>query len=589
MKRFLLIGFCLIAGSVSAQTNLSFYNFRSVGQTNFLNPAINSRQAFTLGVLDNYNHYYLPQITARDVFRSDEPADTTIVKLLRNDAYQFKDIHLYNEINPLFFGMRFKKNYISFGLQVSLNHRLSIPKVLLNMFYFGNTAPENFGKEIKVSDLQVNVSSYASAYLSYSREINEKLTIGIKGKYHIGIYNGELLRNVSSFKTDSGQNNAYRLSATTDYEMRGAGLDRMQSLVTAGSNQMQFGLDYLNKPVGSGFSVDLGMNYKVNNKLSISASVLDLGYINWKETTNYSRKASFVFEGFLTEDPTKIDSVTLKNLKDSVTEIFKPVQTAGAAYRTYFSPKIYVGTQYNLYNSGTIGLLGFGEIWNGKLYAGASVSYTQRIWRILDLRVNYNIYRQQYTNLGAGFSLNLGPMVIYALSDNILGLVSIDGVKQLQGHYSNSRIGLNFNIGGRFDRDNDGVPDRKDKCKKIPGLIKFDGCPDTDNDSVPESRDECPDVKGSILANGCPDFDGDGVKDAADSCMDVKGSIKTNGCPDEDGDGVADKLDACPKDFGPIQTKGCPDRDGDGVPDKTDACPEIPGTIENKGCPEKGK
>jgi len=114
MKRILLISFLLITGTLFAQTSLTFYNFRTVGQTNFLNPALNSRQAFTIGILDQYNHLYLPGITPYDIFRSDETADQSLNKILGNDAYHLKDIQLRNEINPLFIGFRIKRWFICF-------------------------------------------------------------------------------------------------------------------------------------------------------------------------------------------------------------------------------------------------------------------------------------------------------------------------------------------------------------------------------------------------------------------------------------------------------------------------------------------
>jgi outer membrane protein OmpA-like peptidoglycan-associated protein len=590
MKKILFISLLLLVGSIKAQTNLTFYNFRTVGQTNFLNPALNSKQSFTLGLFDNYNHLYLPGITAYDILRSDETADQTLAKILSSDSYNLKNMQIYNEVNPLFFGFRVKRSYFTFGLQNTLNHNLGLPKDILSMAYFGNAGTNNFGKDIKISDIQLKATAYSSAYFGYARDINEKLTLGIKGKYHIGYYDAEMLKNETTLKTDSGNNNALRLTATTDYELRGAGADRIDGIMNAKNiDPLSIARNYLTKPVGSGFSVDLGMNYKATQRLSISASILDLGYINWKEAKSYSNKATFVFEGFVTDDPSNIDSTTINNLRDSITELFKPNQDPINAYRTAFSPKLYIGFQYNLYNSGSIGFVGYGEMWKGKFYPGASINYTQRIWRLLDLRVNYNIFRDQYKNVGAGLALNLGPLLFYAVSDNLLGWAPLDGTLKLNSHYTNFRVGVNINFGAKFDRDNDGVPDKKDACKKIPGLIKFNGCPDTDNDSVPDNKDECLNVKGTVAAKGCPDIDGDGVKDLQDSCVNEKGSALLNGCPDKDNDGVADKFDKCPQDSGMVSRNGCPDRDGDGILDKADACPDIFGTLITKGCPDADK
>jgi len=194
------------------------------------------------------------------------------------------------------------------------------------------------------------------------------------------------------------------------------------------------------------------------------------------------------------------------------------------------------------------------------------------------------MYREQYSNIGAGFALHLGPFSMYAMSDNMLGNYNWE-----KTHYSNTRGGLNINIGNRFDRDNDGVPDRKDKCKTIPGTRLMKGCPDADKDLVADNVDECPKVKGSPKAKGCPDADGDGVKDASDSCVNVKGDPLLHGCPDTDSDGVADYKDQCPSIKGLPENYGCPDKDDDGVLDKDDECPEKAGPKYLDGCPDMDK
>jgi outer membrane protein OmpA-like peptidoglycan-associated protein len=137
------------------------------------------------------------------------------------------------------------------------------------------------------------------------------------------------------------------------------------------------------------------------------------------------------------------------------------------------------------------------------------------------------------------------------------------------------------------DRDNDGVPDKKDRCPDVPGLKKYQGCPDTDGDGIPDDQDACPNEAGPASTNGCPDRDGDGVPDKDDRCPDQAGSKELQGCPDKDGDGIPDIDDDCPDQAGPKATKGCPDKDGDGVPDKDDRCPDEAGPVALKGCPDK--
>lgn len=136
------------------------------------------------------------------------------------------------------------------------------------------------------------------------------------------------------------------------------------------------------------------------------------------------------------------------------------------------------------------------------------------------------------------------------------------------------------------DRDEDGIPDRRDACPDESGPPSDDpertGCPvpaeaqgpDRDDDGVPDDRDACPDLRGVAAddpkRNGCPavtDRDGDGIADADDACPDQKGAASPdrtkNGClEDGDGDGVPDAMDACPKQPGirsrDTKLNGCP-------------------------------
>jgi len=200
-----------------------------------------------------------------------------------------------------------------------------------------------------------------------------------------------------------------------------------------------------------------------------------------------------------------------------------------------------------------------------------------KAWFGASLPIQYNAYKQW--NIGLG--LRLGPVWV-GWNDLFSMMFS-----------SNDRFGSSASVALKIpiyysqahDRDNDQVPDKKDECPDIAGLLAMNGCPDTDNDGIPDQKDNCPDVAGLKEFNGCPDSDNDGVIDKNDACPDVKGLPYFNGCPDSDGDSIIDQNDACPFSAGPVKMAGCPDQDDDGIADKDDNCPTVAGTRENKGCP----
>jgi OOP family OmpA-OmpF porin len=149
------------------------------------------------------------------------------------------------------------------------------------------------------------------------------------------------------------------------------------------------------------------------------------------------------------------------------------------------------------------------------------------------------------------------------------------------------------------DTDEDGVPDKNDRCPATPigARVDANGCPlDTDGDGVFDGLDKCPGTpKGAVVdAVGCPiDSDGDGVPDGIDRCPEtVQGVVvDATGCGvDSDGDGVFDGLDKCPgtPKGAVVDSTGCPlDADGDGVPDGIDICPATPrgAAVNAGGCP----
>lgn len=162
--------------------------------------------------------------------------------------------------------------------------------------------------------------------------------------------------------------------------------------------------------------------------------------------------------------------------------------------------------------------------------------------------------------------------------------------------YLQHTLGLTVAFGKPKDEDQDGVPDRKDKCPGTPAGVAVDptGCPlDGDKDGVPDYQDKCPTEAGTAALEGCPDRDNDGVRDSEDECPDQAGTAALRGCPDADGDGVADKNDKCPDTprGTQVDASGCPlvvDADGDGVPDSADRCPNTPAgaRVDANGCPQ---
>jgi OmpA-OmpF porin, OOP family len=206
-------------------------------------------------------------------------------------------------------------------------------------------------------------------------------------------------------------------------------------------------------------------------------------------------------------------------------------------------------------------------------------------------------------NSAAGVMLNFTDNIGIRLEARHLFWIPKDEIRKAHISHYIFGGGITFNFGGGppVDTDQDGVPDRKDKCPNTPLGARVDenGCPqDADGDGVPDGIDQCPNtLKGChVDARGCPiDSDGDGVCDGLDRCEGTPSGCKVDsrGCPiDTDGDGVCDGVDQCadtPSGTA-VDANGCPrvvDSDGDGVPDDKDECPNTPAglKVDATGCP----
>ncbi|UYZ63391.1 OmpA family protein [Hymenobacter weizhouensis] len=244
------------------------------------------------------------------------------------------------------------------------------------------------------------------------------------------------------------------------------------------------------------------------------------------------------------------------------------------------------------------------------LLAGTGLAYVSRTGQADTVRVDN---QQSFLDLhaGAGISLRLGPVVSLFVqsSQHRPRHARFDGLPNPAGRADQlwqHAAGLTFSLGQAPDADEDGVPDREDKCPGTLAYVSVDerGCPpDADQDGVPDFQDQCPDQAGNFSLGGCPDADDDTVPDAEDACPNEAGSIALQGCPDTDQDGVPDKDDLCldTPAGAAVDAKGCTvgtattttpptapanDPDNDGVTGAADRCPASPGPAANRGCPE---
>ncbi len=448
----LMLGLSLLTHSVRAQEMQSLY-FMRLPQANLMNPAHHPYCNFYLDlpVIGSTNISALNNpLTFSDIIfpGTGEYSDSLITIL--HPSYNIDDflakLDKKNFIAPsmhtniLALGFRSKNLYFNINFSENVSAFLGYPKDLITLLLKGN---ESFmGGEADFSSLELNASAYGSYAFGVSAEISPSLTLGVRGKFLSGIADVSLKNNGMSL---SVQEEDYTHTVNADLSLNVAGPLEIQkdSAGNITDVNLQEGLDntgnliqYLLHPDNPGFAFDLGARYRISDRFSLSASVLDLGMIWWKrDVNNASSKGNFVFRGldvspvFNVNDTSSLKTI-VDNLLDSVQTIFNPTYTTDP-YTTTLNPKVYVGGTLNLTENVYFGLLSRTEIHKKNILQSFTLSANASLARFLDATVSYSYSNHSFNSVGAGLSLRGGPLQLYVLTDYALGMIHPDETEAL--------------------------------------------------------------------------------------------------------------------------------------------------------------
>ncbi|MEL6674379.1 MAG: DUF5723 family protein [Bacteroidota bacterium] len=303
------------------------------------------------------------------------------------------------------------------GLQLSLNTAtrsqvsFTYPKDLLEITWHGN-APF-MGENL---DLAPGIQAYAyhEIGLGAAFRIKDKLSLGIRPKYLIGLASFSTQRQQLSLQTNP---ETYALGLDLDYSLR-------TSMVQLGSLEDLENLQPSFEPQpftsNRGWAIDLGMDWKVLEKLRVSASVRDLGFLNWNEqTTTYRASGQLSFEGF---DAARMlsDSQAIESFKDSMLQQIQLDEESSAGFRTVLPGTASVSLIFSPIKSFRVGGLYQATWYDGKTASALALNASKDLGKVFTAGLTYAIQNRSYTNLGLNLWLKLGPFAGFIASDNVL-------------------------------------------------------------------------------------------------------------------------------------------------------------------------
>jgi len=373
----LLILWAVILPTIAtAQRDLTIYNLQSIPQTNYANPALmpDCKSYVGLGVSSIYLGLSNSGFAYKDLIK--KGIDDSLYLDVDNMVKKLKNMNYLNiqaNYEILSFGFKVRKNYFNLSTNVKSSVYFGYPKDFFNFIAYGNTPYINKGEQ-DVGNFKINSNVYAEIALGMSRQINDKLSVGIRPKLLVGIANINTKKtNITMLSTDSTNNNFYDITLKSDL------------LINANVPENDYKFNFDNK----GFAMDFGASYKLNKHFAFSASVVDLGSIRWKSNPkNYSSSGSnqYTFKGIdINNFFSKNDSADkFEKLLDSIRTTFN-IDSTRKSYTAPLVTKIYLSGTYFMSPKDRIGLLFRSDYFNKKLQVSYSLLYNRQFGKMLNM------------------------------------------------------------------------------------------------------------------------------------------------------------------------------------------------------------
>jgi hypothetical protein len=427
---------------VPAQFSNTYYHMYMVPQANQLNPAFQPGCNGYLGL-----PFLSPlrfglesnSVTFGDIFEWD-PSTKKYNIFLHPQGNRQRFVDALKPLNVIrtellssFLSTGWRKDQLFFTLDFSerIIQRYSFPRDFAEFILNGNLYKDNFN----FSDLSGNLTHLHVLAMGASYNHDDEMQFGLRAKLLLGVANVTTGSPDISLRTSMDEwriNSDLRIDASIPYleslPVDNEGYLDTDSLENTDSDLIfgfpdeipaglfsGDGLGVIGGLKNPGFAVDLGFRYVPVENLSVSASLIDLGFIRWRNYAyNFLQDLDYSFKGleFKIEDEYDPGEELWDSLKNDL-----KVKVSQDPYTTMMTGRVYLGVAYDLAERVRFGGVFRTRIYDYKLYNQFTVSANVRPLSFFSASVSYSVYGNSYMNLGLGLSMRLGPFNMYFITD----------------------------------------------------------------------------------------------------------------------------------------------------------------------------
>ena len=462
-----LLTVAAVAGScltVSAQALHSGYFLEGYSYRHQLNPAFaGERNYISIPALGNINigtqgnigvgTFLFPQNDQLTTFMHSSISGEEFLSGLKDNNRINANINL----TLLSAGFHAWGGFNTVDINLRSNTSMNLPYDLFAFMKMGMTGNET---HYHMENLDIESNNYVELAFGHSRKINDKLNVGGKLKFLLGGAN--LSMKMTEMDVTMAQDKwMVRANGEMNASLKGLMMLTKEESGRKLDNPSQRDLiDWDNIDVdspglgGFGMAIDLGATYKIMDDLTLSAALLDFGFISWNNTIKAATSNSaWEFDGFKNiavdselgdDDPNSLNS-QLDAIGKDLEDYASFHRTENGVKRTaMLGATLNIGAEYAfpLYNKLHFGFLSSTRIKGKYSWSEGRISANVAPIKWFDAGVNYAI-----SSFGSSFGwlLNFHPrgFNFFIGMDHLMGKVTPQFIPVKSG---NMNVSLGFNV-----------------------------------------------------------------------------------------------------------------------------------------------
>lgn len=444
-KSFLIVVIWIFTfiSSTNGQQNNTFYLMHDVPQTNLLNPAVQLKCKWfvTVPVLGSTHfNYSNSTFSFNELFRTNSGSASLDIGSFYDNIKKTNLLSTELNLDLLTIGYRRNDYYFTFNIVEKANIAITYPGSLLKLVWKGNT--QFLGETEEFNNLRTHSVYYREYSLGVSKVWDVYNIFGLRAKLLFGKANVYSGKSEMSLYTDP---NTFDLQVKGDININSSFPITVNQDANGNISGISMGeIDYLNFLMNSknkGFALDFGWIHRYNEKIILSASVLDLGFIRWKsDVNNIQLTGSFDYSGVgMGTDINSVDYIM--QLRDSLFNSYDQTVTQDKYY-SWLPSQIYLGGMYQYRPKLGIGVVNRNVIYRNKLHSSLTLSANTTLWNKLSGSLSWSYLNNTYKNVGLALAWHSRGLQFHMVSDNLLGII-----KPLDTRNLNLRFGFGIMFG----------------------------------------------------------------------------------------------------------------------------------------------